>query len=58
MSIAQSEVVAVVAGLLSDPGTSSKDVQKVVARAIDYVKEVSFQVKKENDKAVETPKKV
>lgn len=61
MSIAQSEVIAVVAGILSDPGTSSKDHQRVVAKAIDIVKEVSFQVSQENDRlnkaaVVEKPK--
>lgn len=50
MSIAQSEVIAVVAGILSDPGTSSKDHQHVVAKAIDIVKEVSFQVSQENER--------
>lgn len=55
MSIAISEVIQVVAGILSDPGTSSKDHQKIVAKAIDIVKEANFQVQKENERLNPVP---
>lgn len=58
MSISVQEVIQVVSGILSDPGTSSKDHQKVVAKAIDIVKEVNFQVQKENERLNPPPAKV
>lgn len=50
MSVALDGVVELLAGLLSDPGTSSKDHQKLVAKAVDLYKEADFQVKRENER--------
>jgi hypothetical protein len=48
MAIEKDVVVALVAGILADPTTSSKDHQAVVAKAINLAKEIDFQVNEAN----------
>lgn len=51
MTIPVEQVILLVVGILSDPGSSSKDHQKVVSRAIDIYKETVYQVDAENEKS-------
>lgn len=48
MIVKQEDVVSLVSGLLSDPGTSSKDHTHLVSKAIDLAKEIGYQVERSN----------